>query len=397
MYLLCIEIIFVAFILFVPFSLHKTEIPLFSYFSLMFSGCLLFTLLLLKYSDKAKLIFLIFLAPMIIVAGGWLGFPLFGNLLFVFFVFWRTISHHNEHDKQNEGLWILLTIVAGIFLIFIAGISSDSYMKMIGALMISQIIFIMIGGFIRRWLAVETKINNKNHFFLPLIALMAGLSLTGLIFAAGMKLYEKLFFSILQIGVTVLGFISSPFFKWAEEQNWSEKIEQFNNSQGTQEETVIPRELEEAGNQIPVDMSLIGTVIFAVGLILVFFYVYKRKNMKNTEKMETDTKAYSTEILLNKENGLFAFKGKVNPPDNPIRKEIFAFEKFAKKHKLGRLPYESLSDWMNRIEIPDFDDINTIYEKVRYGLSSVSDKEEKLIKEKLQLKKVELKARKNKE
>ncbi|MEH7125350.1 DUF4129 domain-containing protein, partial [Bacillus sp. JJ1773] len=101
--------------------------------------------------------------------------------------------------------------------------------------------------------------------------------------------------------------------------------------------------------------------------------------------------------LIIKENGLFLSKGKVNDSKNLIRKEIYAFEKFAKKRKLGRLPYESLSDWINRIEILDFEDITSIYERVRYGHLPFSDKEEKLVKEKLQLKKMELKARKNKE
>ncbi|MEH7121849.1 hypothetical protein V7127_01230, partial [Bacillus sp. JJ1773] len=301
MYLLCIEIIFGAFVLFVPYSLHKKEIPLFSYFSLMVLGCFFFTILLLKYSDKAKLIFFILLAPILIFAGGWLGFPLFGNLLIVFFVFWRTLSHHNEFDKQNEGLWIILTIVTGIFLIFFTGLSSDIYMKVIGAIMIAQLIFITLGGFIRRWLAVESEINNKKHFFLPLMGLIAGMGFAGLIISAGMKLYEKLFFSFLQIGVTAIAFISSPFFKWAEGVNWSEKMEQFNNSQGTQEDTVIPTEWEDVGGQIPVDMTLIGTIVFTVGLIFLFFYVYKRKKMKNIEKIETDTKGYSTESLIIKE------------------------------------------------------------------------------------------------
>ncbi|WNS76977.1 hypothetical protein RRV45_08340 [Bacillus sp. DTU_2020_1000418_1_SI_GHA_SEK_038] len=74
--------------------------------------------------------------------------------------------------------------------------------------------------------------------------------------------------------MTVIALISSsPFFKWTEGQKWSEKIEQFNNNEGSQENTFIPSELEDAGKQISVDMTLIGTVFFAVGIILLFIYV----------------------------------------------------------------------------------------------------------------------------
>ncbi|MBS4189021.1 hypothetical protein KHA94_02170 [Bacillus sp. FJAT-49705] len=46
---------------------------------------------------------------------------------------------------------------------------------------------------------------------------------------------------------------------------------------------------------------------------------------------------------------------------------------------------------MNRIEMIGMDDINFIYERVRYGTGSWTADEEELIKQKIQHKKMELK------
>lgn len=393
MYLLMIEIIFGVLILFIPYSIQHKNIPLISYFSLMILGSFIFTMLLVKYPEKAKLIYVILLVPCIIMAGKWLEFHILGALLIALFIFWRTLSHFNESDKQNEGKWILFTTLAGIFLLYFAGISSDYYMEIIGAVMISQLLFIIIGGFMRRWLAVDANMKHKRPFFLPLFGLLAGMGLVGIILTAGMKLYEKLFFSILSVGVSVLAFLASPFFNWAEGQNWSKIMEQFNKSEDSSEDTVIPSVIEGFGEKPSIDMALIGTVIFIIVLTVLFFYIYKRGKMKLIEKKGHSPDGYSSESFFIKGNDSFFGKIKSNPPNHPIRKEIYDFEKFAKKRNLGRLSHESLSDWMNRIGILDMKEIITIYEKIRYGASTYSEEEEKLIREKLQLKKLEIKNR----
>lgn len=393
MYLLLIEIIFGMYILLLPYSLQNMVIPIIPYFLLMITCCFIFMLMLIKFKEKAKLLFFILILPAILLAGNWIGFHITGSLLIGLFVFWRTISHYNEHDKQNGGKWILFTILMGIFLIYFAGLFSDHYMFLISMIMIGQILFIIIGGFIRRWLEVETAIINKRNFLLSLIGLLSVIGVIGVILTAGMKLYEKLFFSILNLGATAFAFIASPFFKWAEVQNWSEKMEKIQSMQGTGEDLVIPSKIEFKEGTSNFDPALIASIIFILGLTILFYYIYKRHKKRNTE-MTIALKGFSSENFSTTENELFLKRIKTATPKNSIRKEVFAFERLAQKHKVGRLPFESLSEWMRRIEIMDCEDINTIYEKVRYGHNSYSESEERLLKEKLQLKKREIKERK---
>lgn len=390
MYLFLIEIIFGMYILILPYSIQNKDAPIIQFFLLMFICSFIFMQFLIRFKDKAKLLFLIFILPALILTGGWIGFHLTGSLLIGLIIFWRTLSHYNEQDKQNGGIWILISVLTGILMIFFVGLSDDQYMFLIGAIMLGQILFIIIGGFIRRWLEVDGGIKNKRNYFLPMMAVIAGMSITGVILAAGMKVYEKLFFSTLTAGVALVSFIVSPFFKWAEVQNWSEKLEQFQKIQGPEGDPVINSEIESMKGPSEFDPAFLAGIIFVIGLSILFLYIFKRNKMRNTE-INNAPKGFSAQTHSIMENALFFAKNKTNPPSNSIRKEIFALEKFAKKRKLGRLPYESLSEWMKRIGILDADDVNFIYEKVRYGHFSHSESEERLIKEKLQLKKKELK------
>ncbi|KAB2337321.1 hypothetical protein F7731_06820 [Cytobacillus depressus] len=390
MYLLLIEIIFGAYGLLFLYSIEKKEVPLFSYFAFVMFGSISFSLLLLKFREKAKLLFLIFILPILYFLGKWLGFDPFANLLIALLIFWRTLSHFNEQDKQNEGKWILFTILTGIFLIYFSGLTSEKNMKLIGAIMILQVGFIIIGGFFHRWLDMNVKIRHKKQFFLPLLAIVSGISVIGFILALGMKLYEKLFFSFLSVIVAIIAFISSPFFNWAENQDWSEKVAFLNNDQVLQEETADPDVLEGLGRQAAIDPAIIGAIVLVVSSIFIFIYIYKRYKMKRAEDSIERNSAFSTESFSLSRDGLFFQKDTMKPSADSIRKEIYTFEKFAKKRKLGRFPFETLSDWFKRIEISDYNEINTIYEKLRYGLIPYTDNELKLVKEKLQLKKQEL-------
>lgn len=390
MYLLLIEILFGMYILILPYSIQNKDVPIIQYFFLMFICCFVFMQLLIKFKDKAKLLYLIFILPALILFGGWIGFHLTGSLLIGLLIFWRTLSHYNEQDKQNGGKWILISVLTGIIMIFFAGLSDHQYMFLIGAIMLGQILFIIIGGFIRRWLEVDAGIKNKRNFFFLMMAVIAGMSITSLILAAGMKVYEKLFFSTLAAGVRLVAFIVSPFFKWAEVQNWSDKLEQFQKTQGPEGDPVINSEIESMKGSSEFDPAFLAGIIFVLGLCILFLYIFKRNKMRKTV-ISNAPKGFSAQTHSIMGNALFFTKNKINPPNNTIRKEIYALEKFAKKRKLGRLPYESLSEWMKRIGILDADDVNFIYEKVRYGHFSYSESEEWLIKEKLQLKKKELK------
>ncbi|WP_102271639.1 hypothetical protein, partial [Cytobacillus massiliigabonensis] len=367
MYLLIIEIIFGALVIFPFYSLYGKKVPLLFYFIIMITSCLLFLFLLEKFKERGKQLYFVLLIPAILIVGHVLGFSIIFSILVSFFVFWRTISHVSEQDKQNEGNWLLFSILLGILMLFFTGVSSPANMAAIGGLMIAQVLFIIIGGFLRRWLDVDEKTNNKKHFFLPFLSVLFIIGTVGMILAGGMNAIKALFFSLLNIGVHIITFITKPFFNWAESQDWSKKIANLTDNEKLEENAETENELGELGQNTFLDPTVIGTILFIAILLFSFFYIYRRKNKVLGNGETNPVAVLLTESSFIKEKAVIFRKGKRIPPTDPIRKEIFAFEHFAQKLHMGRQPFESLSEWLNRIGIMDSSDIISVYEKVRYG------------------------------
>lgn len=390
LYLLTIEIIFGALVIFPYYTLQKGQVSLLSYFFLMLTSCLAYLLLLEKAKDKGKMLFFILIFPAILLVGTGLGFPIILNLIICLFVFWRTLSHTNEQDKQNEGKWLLVTVLLGIALIFFVALSNREYMLPIVGLMLAQIAFIFIGGFVKRWLELDTETSEKKQFFIPFIFVVTFISLSGLIITAGMNLIKGLFFFILKSGVAIFALMAKPFFDWAESQDWSQQMEMLSNIQSEQEEGAVDNNVEEVGRQALLDPMIISTVIFIVCLIILFIYIYKRKKKQSDGEKRGSLPVFFSESFFFSETPSLFRKEKAVPPENTIRKEIYAFERFAKKIHLGREPYESFSDWMDRMGMKNYHKMNAIYEKVRYGTNSYTEKEEADFKKDIQMKKREL-------
>ncbi|MED3552390.1 hypothetical protein [Cytobacillus praedii] len=391
MYLLIIEIIFGAFLFFPFYAFNEKKVSLFFYFIFMITSCLIFTFLLEKYKEKGKLIFLVLLLPAMLIVWHSIGFPIIFSLFISFLVFWRTISHVNEQDKQNQGKWLLSSILLGIFILFIGAATSPANIATISGLMITQVLFIIIGGFLRRWLDLDTKTTNKKQFLLPFLSIILIIGTAGLLITVGRTFFKALFFSVLNLGVFFITFLTKPFFYWAESQDWSKKIAEMLDSkdQGGSEETAII--MDDLGQNAFLDPTVLAVILFIAILLFFFLYIYKKKRKDMSEGEVWPAAAFFTESsFLKEETGIFRRRKKI-PPSDPIRKEIFDLERFAKKMNLGRRSFETLPEWMHRIEMIDSSDIISVYEKVRYGGFRYSKQEEIYFLKRIEEKKRELK------
>ncbi|KOP81888.1 hypothetical protein ACFFHH_24785 [Cytobacillus solani] len=391
MYLLIIEIIFGALVFFALNALDGNKVSLLFYFIIMITSCLVFLFLLEMFKERGKLLFFVLLLPAMLIVWHSLGVPIFFSLLISFLVFWRTISHVNEQDKQNQGKWLLFSILLGVFILFMGGASSPANIAAIGGLMITQVLFIIIGGFLRRWLDVDTKIKNKKQFFLPFLSIILFIGTAGLLITVGRNVFKALFFSVLNLGVYIITFIAKPFFNWAESQDWSKKIAELIDSEEQEASEETPIELDELGQNAFLDPTVIATILFIAILLFFFFYIYKRNRKKINEGDMGPVAGFFTESSFMKDRtGIFQNRKRI-PPTDSIRKEIFALERFAKKLNLGRQSYESLSEWMNRVGMLDTSDIISVYEKVRYGGFHYTKQEETHFLKRIEEKKRELK------
>ena len=386
-YLLIMEAIFGGLIISLFFSLQGKEVPLQAYFLIILTSCFTFVFLLEKFKDTGKWLFLLLILPSLLIVGNLLDFSFLLSLLISFLIFWRTLSNFYEQEKQNEGKWLLLTILLGIFVLFMTKSSS----VIIISLMISQIFFILVGRFVKQWLELDALETEKRQFLIPFVTIILFIVISGLLFTAGMNAIKWLFFFILKMVVAVLVFIAMPFFNWAESQDWSVQIEKVLNNEGDIGFDFSPLDKEQTETIIPFDPMSIITILIILSIVFLFLYIYRRKKAKDRLLTIKNDSGFSDESSYLPETSPFFRIRKTLPPSDQIRKEIFNFERYARKHHFGREHFESLSDWMKRIGLSNFEAINSIYEKVRYGESVYTEKEAEDFKNDMEIKKREIK------
>lgn len=123
------------------------------------------------------------------------------------------------------------------------------------------------------------------------------------------------------------------------------------------------------------------TIILLIVISYIIYRLYHQKRDKVYGRTETETEF----VPMHEEEEEKSFFEKIFSSfqwekRHPVRELIFAFEKDAKKHEVGRRSYESIDEWLHRIEVEL--EIET-YQKVRYGLQNVSDDDVKKLEQQL--------------
>ncbi|MFE8703548.1 hypothetical protein ACFYKX_23570 [Cytobacillus sp. FJAT-54145] len=363
-YLQGIEILFGG-VLFVVlfFSMHKPA-PLAAYTILTFFASLSFTLLLHKFKEKGKIIFLVVILP-IFFSVGFSFLPISLLVLLGVLIFIRTLTHYNDPERESEGKWILVTFAMGVIGLLFTISSGHTYSNQILFLLLFQLVFSITGGFIIRLLTIETGTEEKQGYTRSFISVIGILSIISVLIAGGLNIFRWIFLRVFEGIAYFVGTLASPLLIWAD--NLVIEYEDEKTQQENQMEPLPQQEAVRDTTTSLIDPAYIISALFFIGLIFLFIYFYKKKKaIHTTRTTKTDSFYSSTEsdISINKS---FGFRGKQKPPSHPIRKEIFEFEKYADKLKLGRKYYESFEDWMTRLGLENFEKINDSYEKVRYG------------------------------
>ncbi|AIF45182.1 hypothetical protein [Virgibacillus sp. SK37] len=116
--------------------------------------------------------------------------------------------------------------------------------------------------------------------------------------------------------------------------------------------------------------------IFVVILIILLFFFLKKKYMsKKLEVIEAAGSASQTSVEKEdtKTRMIRRISKKETKVDNEIRKQVLELEELASAKGYGRLEYETIEEWLERL------DLNTsqlkIYQNVRYGNKYVTEEE----------------------
>lgn len=118
-------------------------------------------------------------------------------------------------------------------------------------------------------------------------------------------------------------------------------------------------------------------VVIAVGVIIFLSILYlmlnKQKVTKKQGELTTEQQQF-TSTMTKKGGGLFSGRRKQKPPEDEVRKLMFDLEQLALKKKRGRLPNETLEEWLKR-ETSFKESFMELYAKVRYGEMKLTSSE----------------------
>jgi hypothetical protein len=358
-----IEWTFVSLILVVFHLLSSQRMPLFSTMIIAAAASILFTLLLELKPRLAKPMYLLVVMPLLFAAGSLSNLENFYTGIMAIFIFWRVLKFHQDSTSHSESVWLVLTFLIGIFLSPLAYFYGGSYLIQIVFLLLFQLLFILSGQFLLKWIDVELAL--KKRFAVTYSKLLGIILLLVAVLTFGRGILKEIFFFVLQLAGWTLSMLLYPFFAWIGSADMQARANKAFSGQLPIMENESPF---EQSRQV-FDPDFWGPILFAALIAIGFYFIYKKTSLFSMQREEEAPEAgviTTAHIEGGANTGEFIRRQKA-APENHIRKEIFQLEKYAHKKELGRLNHEDVKEWFDRLSIQyDSRTIQT-YEKVRYG------------------------------
>ncbi|RSD28210.1 hypothetical protein [Mesobacillus subterraneus] len=358
-----IEWTFTAFVLVILHLLSSQQMPLLPAMAIAAGGSLTFSSLLEKKEKLAKVLFFVIIMPVLYLAGIWAGLKLFYITIMAVLVFWRVMKFHQDTASNSQSVWLLLTFLIGLFLSPLAYFHGTVYLGQMAFLMIFQLLFILLGQFLLRWLEVELAAKSK--FALVYSKLFGAIVIAVVLITFGRNFLKEAFFFILQGIGLILSFLLYPFFAWIGSPAMQERAGRVFSRQKPN----IQEESEFVASRQMFDADFWGPIMFVAIGVLVFYLIYRKSSLfRKKDEPKAAFAGYITSGLPdNLVNPKHVFNKRSPVPEHQIRKEIFKLEKFAHKKEFGRLSHEGIDEWFNRLGIKYDERTVEAYEKVRYG------------------------------
>jgi len=371
---LCAGILFI----FLFFINIKEIPPIMVLLALCLPSFAAYMILMMKIPSKAKYVYFIVIFPLLLIAGNISGFPLFTLALLGLFIYWRgTVLYEEDMVQYNHALLLLLAFLFGVAAIIYSALSDYPYQSFLLYFLILQLIIILIGGFLNKWMTITNDKAKFVLYFVKLLSIMAG---AGLAVTFLYKVIKMGFFGILESAAWLFSSLVVPIFG----------LIQFLMNLIKQDDYKFdpePAEFQGGAGEYTADHTFFITeewltFFFMIVVTIVIFFLIKTK-LKNSGHMGVSP--YTVEILqgTNLSSTSARRRKKGNAPEDLIRKEIFELEKYADKLRLGRLPYETLGEWWERVGLTGSEKSKNIYQKVRYGEEVSSSEDQAIMKEEI--------------
>ncbi len=338
------------------------ETPYWSYFSLTFCICIVFSV---YATYMSRLLPYLMTLPFLFMVYYVLDYPLFLSLLYTGLLTWRYLVIQKRAAGNNEMNYLIFTVILAIPLfLFIKDYR-------ILACVILQLLVISAGHFSAHAIMIP-KIQRKQ------IPVTSGFFLITLLSLGAFILY-LLRFTIFQIVGILLNFIFLllgkfvGLFEFFEDSpfRW-EHAEVLQEVEGDEKEELGVSFLEGIAGFVVGYTGL--SVVIAISIIIALLFLLLKKPWYFSSMWAIREKSYiqSNEKINSDSLVTFNLKNYFNKPIHPARKMVYDFERKAEKSHRGREPFESLEEWFERIGL---DSYLSIYQKVRYGNDEVTDQE----------------------
>lgn len=382
------EILFGSLFICLLYTITGHSFSLWSLYAILVPAAVLFLWLLEKEQNKANTLFLVIVLPYMLIAGSLLGFSFVLLLILSIALFWRTSVNMKNSDSEQTGFWLLMSFLLGTILLFVAQLETTADSTQVVAILILQLAVFLIGGFIRRLLPVETELKEKSQFAKYFLFIIGGITAVSVLLTAGMNILKQIFFLILEGVSKTAAILASPLFKWSEGKKMEAELQVMPENMNLQGESILDGSKETTAETF--DPTLLFTILI-IGACIILFFIIMKKTKSLVASTASETSAFTITSAYEESGNKDKFYWIPPMPDHVIRKEIHQFEKFAAKLHLGRKDYEAITEWFQRIDVSENKELVSIYEKVRYGDEEGTQKEYKLFKEFIAVKKAEMK------
>ncbi|WP_139693388.1 DUF4129 domain-containing protein [Sporolactobacillus terrae] len=142
----------------------------------------------------------------------------------------------------------------------------------------------------------------------------------------------------------------------------------------TEKKTSMQKIVPDA--QANFNFGLLFGILIVVLLLLIAFWQLRRINMSKAKKNVQDDAIKTEKIPLQSAPKRDRKPIRLSAPKHTVRRAIYRLQKQAKKVGCGRHPYESLQEWLFRLNLNATDRLITYYEKVRYGNQELTASEQ---------------------
>ncbi|WLD91949.1 DUF4129 domain-containing protein [Alkalihalobacillus sp. AL-G] len=276
---------------------------------------------------------------------------------------WRFTLHFLDSDIGQE-VYLFLFSVIGLSIFFVLYRTSDELMNAL-ALTLFQFILLLAIRLNRIVRQQETNPALQRYVTYTFVGFIG---VTGVIVAVFPLIKQAFMLAMKLISGTlavIFYYPVSSFFNWLT----SFMSENDNQSKDTDNASDMSEELlnqEHGGSGIIEWMNAI-LIIAAIIIVVWMFYKFYHKHL--TLRGQVTLSPTVESHALNYAEPDYSSWTKSKAPENRVRKRLYQLERKMAKYDFGRFRYESVQEWLDRIDPPEnlHDQITGIYQQVRYG------------------------------